>query len=159
MGELFSQIEFWHWLSFGCVLLILEMLAPSTLFLWMGVSAIFVSFLEWLMPNMSWQIQFLVFGIMSLVSFFAWRYWSRIKGLDKSDDEYATLNQRSAALVGRKAVLADALQNGHGRIQLDDTYWRVEGEDCPAGTQVQVTGVDGATLLVKPVEQVVKTAH
>ncbi|NVJ48937.1 MAG: NfeD family protein [Gammaproteobacteria bacterium] len=151
MFELFSQLEYWHWLSLGCILLVLEMLAPSTLFLWMGVSALVVSALEWLFPSLSWQAQFLIFGGMSLVTFFAWRHWSKSKGWDDVDEEYSTLNQRSAALIGRRAVLIEPLKNGHGRIQLDDTYWRVEGEDCAEGTQVEVTGIKGATLIVAPV--------
>jgi hypothetical protein len=152
MVEWFSQIEFWHWLSLGFVLLILEMLAPSTLFLWMGISAIAVSLVQWLIPDIGWQWQFILFGVLSLVTFFGWRRWSAKKGLDKLPEEYAHLNQRSASLIGRKAVLETPIVNGVGRVRLDDTYWRIEGDDLPAGTRVVVVGVEGATLEVKAVE-------
>jgi hypothetical protein len=152
MVEWFSQIEFWHWLSLGFVLLILEMLAPSTLFLWMGVSAIAVSLVQWLIPDISWQWQFILFGVLSLVTFFGWRRWSAKKGLDNVPEEYAHLNQRSASLIGRKAVLESPIVNGVGRMRLDDTYWRIEGDDLPAGTRVIVVGVEGATLEVKAIE-------
>ena len=40
MAEFFSDMTFWHWFIFGGVLIILEMLLPSTLFLWPGISAV-----------------------------------------------------------------------------------------------------------------------
>ena len=36
-----------------------------------------------------------------------------------------------------------------GKARIDDTVWRVEGSDLPAGTQVRVTAVDGAILKVE----------
>ncbi len=152
MSEIFTQIEPWHWMSLGFVLLILEMFAPSTLFLWMGISAIVVSILQWFIPEFSWQAQFVLFGIFSLGSYLGWRYIAKKRGYDKEDAEYSTLNQRSASLVGRRAVLNEPIENGIGRIQLDDTYWRIEGNDLPQGSRVVVTGVDGATLRVEAVE-------
>ncbi|MEE4243853.1 MAG: NfeD family protein [Kangiellaceae bacterium] len=148
MTEWFTNIEPWHWLTFGFVLMILEMLAPSTLFLWMGVSAIVVSLLHWIMPDMFWQVQFILFGILSIVAFFGWRYIAAKKGLDK-EDVPNTLNRRSASLKGRRAVLGEPIVNGVGRVQLDDTYWRVEGDDLPEGTHVEVVDVNGATLRVR----------
>lgn len=153
MTEWFLHIEYWHWLSLGFVLLILEMLAPSTLFMWMGLSAIVVSIVQWIAPDITWQWQFLLFGVLSLVSFFSWRHVSKSRGFDEDEEEYATLNQRSASLVGRKAVLTEPLENGVGKIRLDDTYWRIEGDDCSVGTKVEVIGVNGATLKVKAITQ------
>lgn len=152
MVEWFSQIEYWHWLSLGFFLLILEMLAPSTLFLWMGVSAIAVSIIQWLVPDIGWQWQFILFGVLSLVSFFGWRKLSDKKGLEAVPEEYSNLNKRSASLIGRKAVLDSPIKNGVGRMRLDDTSWRIEGEDLPKGTRVVVVNVDGATLEVKSAE-------
>ncbi len=151
MNELFSQIEPWHWMTFGFVLLILEMLAPATLFLWMGVSAIVVSVIAWLFPALSWHVLFVLFGSLSIATFFGWREIAKRKGYDK-EDVPNTLNQRSKSLIGRRGVLNEAVKNGIGRIQLDDTFWRIEGDDMPKGTKVQVIEVDGATLKVKAVE-------
>ncbi len=152
MVEWFLQIEYWHWLSLGFILLILEMLAPSTLFLWMGVSAIVVSIIQWFIPDIGWQWQFILFGVLSLVSFFGWRQLSAKKGLEDVAEEYSNLNKRSASLIGRKAVLDSPIKNGVGRMRLDDTYWRIEGEDLPKGTRVVVVGVEGATLEVEAAE-------
>ena len=40
---------------------------------------------------------------------------------------------------------------GRGRVNLDDTYWKVIGPDLPAGTRVKVIGSDGRQLTVEPV--------
>ncbi len=59
------------------------------------------------------------------------------------------LNRRGDQMVGRTAVLSEPIQNGRGKIKIDDSMWRVEGGDLPAGTQVKITGVDGAILKVE----------
>ena len=63
--------------------------------------------------------------------------------------ESGTLNQRGKALIGRKVPLVEAITNGVGRVQIDDTFWRVEGADMAQGTLINVTDSDGATLKVE----------
>jgi membrane protein implicated in regulation of membrane protease activity len=36
-----------------------------------------------------------------------------------------------------------------GKIRVDDTTWKIRGEDCPVGTRVEVTGVDGTIFKVE----------
>jgi inner membrane protein len=45
--------------------------------------------------------------------------------------------------------LSEPIQNGRGKARIDDSVWRVEGADLPAGTQVKVMAVDGAILKVE----------
>ena len=46
-------------------------------------------------------------------------------------------------------ALNEPIVNGRGKLRVDDTVWKVEGADCPAGVQVRVTGVDGVMLRVE----------
>ena len=39
--------------------------------------------------------------------------------------------------------------NGQGKITVDDSTWKIEGDDLPAGTKIQVTGVEGTVLKVE----------
>ena len=48
-------------------------------------------------------------------------------------------------------VLSEPIEQGSGRVKVDDSVWRVTGPDAPAGTKVRVTGGDGAVLTVEPV--------
>ena len=149
MIDWLSQLEYWHWLTFGFVLLVLEMFVPGAVFMWGGLAALAVGVIHWVFPEMAWQLQLILFSVFSIVSFFVWFYFFKKTGADKGPD--ITLNQRSAALVGRRATLGEPIENGFGRVQLDDTFWRVEGDDLPAGATIEVVDVAGATLIVKSV--------
>ena len=39
MEALFAQVDYWHWLVFGGVLLLIEVMAPSFYFLWLACAA------------------------------------------------------------------------------------------------------------------------
>ena len=43
----------------------------------------------------------------------------------------------------------EAIVNGRGQVKVDDSTWRVEGVDLPAGTAVVVKGVRGTILVVE----------
>ncbi len=144
---MYEGLLYWHWIVLGFSLLILEMLAPGAIFMWFGVGALLVGGLLFLFPEMGWEWQVLVFAMISLASIFAWR--TIRKNNPDDDTESGTLSQRGKSLVGRKTPLVEAIVNGIGRVQIDDTYWRVEGSDMEIDTLVVVTGSDGATLEVE----------
>ena len=146
---LFEQLLYWHWIVFGLILVALEMLLPGFVLLWFGVGALLVGSLLYLIPELSWQWQFFIFSIFSVGSLAAWKYFKRNNAAD--DPESGVLNQRGKALIGRETVLIQPIINGVGRIQVDDTFWRVHGEEMDKGKLVRVIDVDGATLKVEQV--------
>ena len=149
--EFFLQVEYWHWLVFGLVLLILEMFAPGAIMLWFGVGALVVGVLQLLMPGiMPPEVQWLVFSIVSVASLILWKQYAKKHKLDQDDDS-GTLNQRSKSLVGREFNLSNAIENGVGKVKVGDSYWRVQGPDLAEGQKVKVVGYEGATLLVEPI--------
>ncbi len=149
MESLFEQILYWHWIVLGLLLVILEMLLPGFVLIWFGVGALLVGSLLYVIPEMSWQWQLLIFSIFSLTSVFAWRIWSKNNLTD--DPESDILNQRGRALIGRETVLIEPIVNGVGRIQVDDTFWRVHGNDLGIGNLIRVIDAEGATLKVEHV--------
>lgn len=136
----------WHWWIIGGILLIVEIFAPGTYFLWLGVSAAVVGVITWLGPDMAWQYQFLLFGIFGVVSIALWRQYQK-KNPARSD--HPTLNRRGEQYVGRVFTLSEPIVNGMGKIHVDDSTWKVEGQDCPAGGRIVVRGVDGTILKVE----------
>ncbi|TXH05558.1 MAG: NfeD family protein [Nevskiaceae bacterium] len=138
-----EQLLYWHWWVAGLGLLILEAFMPGAIFLWMGISAFAVGLLAWLMP-MDWQVQALLFGVLSIVSFFLYR---RFKPAPVSDRP--TLNRRGESYVGRVFTLHEPIVNGVGKLHVDDSQWRITGRDAPAGSQVRVVAIDGTTLQVE----------
>jgi len=142
-----DNLLYWHWIILGFLLLVLEMLAPGAIIMWFGVGALAVGSLLFLFPDIPWEWQVFIFSIISLASIFAWKAYSKKSPADDTDS--GTLNQRGKALVGRRVPLVQAIINGIGRVQIDDTFWRVEGNDASEGTLVVVTDADGATLKVE----------
>ncbi len=65
----------------------------------------------------------------------------------KSD--HPNLNRRGEQYVTRVFTLKEAIVNGQGKIQVDDSTWRIEGDDLPAGAKVRVVGVEGTRLKVE----------
>ena len=153
MSQFLQEVQFWHWLTLGVLLLGLEVVLPGTFFLWMGVSAGIVSGILFIVPDFDWQNQIFVFGVFSVVAVVAWRYWLKGHPVETAD---STLNVRGAQYIGRVLVLADPIVDGVGKAKVGDSLWRVSTSDeinMPEGARVRVTGVEGATLVVeKPKE-------
>jgi inner membrane protein len=139
-------IVFWHWWVLGVALLIFELLAPGVFFLWIGLSAFVVGAIAALLPILSWQYQLFLFSVLSIVSVVLWRIYLN-KHPIKTDRPL--LNRRSAQYIGRVFTLEEPIVNRRGKIKVDDSIWKIEGEDCPAHTQVKVVSVNGVVLQVK----------
>lgn len=140
-----TELQYWHWLVLGLVLLILEVFAPSVFFIWLGIAAGIVGLLMLLIPDLGWQLQLLLFSVLSVVTVVAGRGWLNRHPI-KTDQP--TLNRRGEQYIGRVFTLAEPIVNGDGKIRVDDTTWKIRGNDCEAGTRVRVIGVDGTVLLV-----------
>ena len=143
------QPDFWHWWILALALIIAETLLPGTFFLWMGVSALVLGGLAWLIPTMGWEIQLMLFAVMSLVSIVGWRMWQR-KNPEESD--HPNLNRRAEQYIDRVFVLEQPIENGFGKVRVGDSLWRVRGDDAAAGTRVRVTATDGVILVVVPAD-------
>jgi membrane protein implicated in regulation of membrane protease activity len=143
MVELLEGLEFWHWLVLGVVLAIIEVFAPGAFFLWLGISAAIVGALLWLIPGLSWEIQVLIFAILSVASVVVARRYLTAHPL-KTD--LPNLNRRGQQYVGRTFTLEEPVVNGQGKIQVDDSTWKITCDDCEAGTRVVISGVDGVVL-------------
>jgi len=141
-----EQLTYWHWWILGVALVVLEVFAPGTFFLWMGISSGVVGFILLLAPELGWQYQFMLFSIFSIVSIASWRLYLR---KHPTQTDRPTLNRRGEQYVGRNFTLEHPIINGLGKIHVDDSTWKIRGEDCDVGSRVKITGVDGTILLVE----------
>ena len=48
--------------------------------------------------------------------------------------------------------MSEPIVNGRGRIVVDDSSWKVEGPDLPAGATIEVVSADGVVLAVEPAD-------
>ncbi len=139
--------EFWHWWVLAIILVVIETIAPGTFFLWMGVAAGVVGVVLLALPDLAWEYQLLVFAVFAVASAVSWRLYQR-RNPTKTDRP--TLNRRGEQYVGRTFTLEEPVVNGQGKIIVDDTTWKIEGDDLPIGAKVNVTGVEGTVLKIEP---------
>ncbi len=144
-----QAMDYWHWWSLAIVFLVLEMLLSGVFFLWMAVAAGIVGALVLIQPGMFWQYQIAWFAAITLVCVVGWYLYLR-HAVPAADADDSRLNRRAEQYVGREFVLDEAIENGFGRLRVDDSLWRIEGPDCPPGTRVRVVGADGVILRVEP---------
>ena len=140
-----GDLEPWTWLILGLLLVGLETIAPGVFLLWLGIAAILTGLLDYAF-GLSWQAAFVAFAILSVASVLVGRALTR-RGMRGGDN---SLNRRGDALVGRRFRLDVPIVAGEGRIRVDDSVWRVVGPDLPAGQEVTVLRIEGATLTVGP---------
>ena len=141
-----ETLAYWDWFIAGLVLVILEIFAPGADFLWLGIAAGVVGAVVFFAPYLDWKFQFTLFAVLSVVSIVVSRRYLKRRPLET---DHPNLNRRGAQYVGRDLILDAALSGGQGRLRVDDTTWRVEGPDLPAGAKVRVTAVNGATLKIE----------
>ncbi|MEM7214432.1 MAG: NfeD family protein [Pseudomonadota bacterium] len=153
IAEIVNSLGPWAWVVFGLLLLGIEILMPSTFLLWPGLSALVVGAITLVLgtenPIWPWQAQLLVFLALTLLIAYFGRKFMQSRNMEES--EQPNLNQRGAQLVGRRAVITTAIENGAGRAKLGDTTWSVMGPDMEVGDTVQVVGSEGNALIVEKV--------
>ncbi|HYE37727.1 NfeD family protein [Methylocaldum sp.] len=140
------EIVFWHWWAFGVFLLIVELLAPGMFFLWMAESAFVVGLIKLIVPTLGWEYQLILFSVLSIVSIAVFRLFLKKHPIET---DRPLLNQRAAQYVGRMFTLEYPIINGQGRIRVDDSTWKVQGEDCEPGKKVRVVAAEGVILKVE----------
>lgn len=138
---------FWWWWVLAAVLAGIEILAPGAFFIWLAAAAAgtgFVAFLANGGSGMAWEIQTLIFAVLSIASVIGWFRFVKSRPA-KAPSE---LNRRGDQMVGQRGTIAVAVSNGRGKARIGDTVWTVTGPDMPVGAGVTVTGTDGSVLEV-----------
>ena len=135
---------YWNWMLLGVALMAIEAIVPGFFFLWMGVAALLVGLALTVLPDMGWSYQVMLFALLSVGSIVAWRLRLRRHPTQTADP---LLNRRGYQYVGRVFTLDAPAVNGHGKIRVDDSTWKVVvAQDCPTGTRLRIVGVDGVML-------------
>jgi len=141
--ELFS---FWSWLALGTLLLILEVFGAGGYLLWIGMAAAAVGALTFLIPDLPWEWQVLLFAVFSILTALYW--WRRQRSVVRASDQ-PNLNLRGQELIGKVFVVTEAIVDGRGKIKVADGVWMARGPDAAPGSRVRVIGQQGAILLVE----------
>lgn len=142
-----ENIEYWHWLVFGMLMLGLEILVFGAIFLWFGIAALIVGTLVFVIPTLMWMPQVVIWSILAVVGAYGWQIY---KKKHPSLAKPTTINRRGEQIVGRHFTLNKDIVNGVGELHIDDTRWKIVSyKDLPAGMKVKVIAVEGTSLRVE----------
>ncbi|MES9873249.1 MAG: NfeD family protein [Candidatus Sedimenticola sp. PURPLELP] len=143
--EWLENASYWHWWVIAVVLVILEVFSPGAFFLWLGISAGITGLIMLAVPDLSWQYQLLLFSVFSVASIMIWHLFLKHH---PTESDHPVLNRRGEQYIDRVFTLDEPVVNGLGKIRVDDSTWKISGEDCDAGSRVRVVGVDGVVLKI-----------
>lgn len=144
-----AQYGAWSWIIGGLIILAIELIVPGGVFIWLGTAAITTGLVVLVLP-IGFAVQWALYGVLALSGIILWLKFGRKAMNTKTDSPF--LNKRTERFVGREAVLEDAIHQGFGRVKMDDTTWRVSGDDLPKGARVKIVGHEGVVLKVEVVK-------
>jgi inner membrane protein len=134
----------WAWLVLGLILIGFEIVAPGLFLIWLGLAACTIGIIAFLVA-MSWQIELVLFVIAAIG--FVWL--GRKIHRSRIPEDAPFLNATARAMIGREFILEKPIINGVGSVRVNDSVWRVTGQDREAGLKVRVAAIDGSTLQVE----------
>ena len=148
--DLFSFLDGaspWWWVALALGLGVVEVLTFTYFMLWLSMAAATVAVALWASPGFSGTGQVLIFALAALIYTAVGYYYVKAH---KGREPRTGLNERSAAMIGRKAVISAPFAAGVGWVEVDGIRWRARlahGTPEPReGDVMNITGAEGMTL-------------
>jgi inner membrane protein len=142
------------WIIAGILLILSELLATSIVAVFFGFAAIIVGLLLNVGLIESYSVQFLLFGVLSLVLLFSARgHFKRwFVGYTADSKEQPS---RFADDIGRRVTVHSDFNHGAGRVVLNGVQWDAESaDDLKAGDVAWVLANQGIKLVVSATKPV-----
>ena len=145
-----SNIAYWHWIVFGLMLSLSEILVMSFVLLWFGLGAIVVGMLLWLFP-LSITVQLLIWVSLSLFNVYGWFKWISPRLKNRSLSGMA--REKMIGQIGT-VIEYNSVHSGRGKLRfsapvLGDDEWQFICEDkIEIGSRVVVQEFSGNSLIV-----------
>jgi hypothetical protein len=141
-------MEWYKWILSGIALVILEVMTPALVSIFFGLAAIIVGVMVAIWPTAPEALQFILFGILSVIFLFLLRRvfsraftGRRSKVSDGLADEYVGL---------RVKVISAIRHNEEGKVELYGAPWRaIADEQIETGTMVEIVSRENLTLKVR----------
>ncbi len=145
------KLIYWHWLIFGAILIISEIVIPSFTIFWFGLAGVLVAAILWMIPAMPLAWQLLIWALASI--FFA-VFWFRYMKPRMTDNTKAGI-AREAVIGESGLVISTPLEGKRGIVRFatplfgTDEWMFICTGDVAAGDRVFVTDISGNTLIVQ----------
>ena len=138
----------WGWMSFGLVLMILELFIPGTFIVWFGFGAVATGLLLSLF-DLSATAQIGFFALFSSISvFFGFFVYKKLFGANKQTGTEERVGAKK--YIGQSFKVVEPIIEGTGKIAVGDTVWLAKSDkDIAKGKMVKVVDVKGTILIVE----------
>jgi len=151
MMALFSFLQnwgIWDWMTFGLILMILELIIPGTFIIWFGFGAVATGLVFAFTP-LSISGQLATFAVCSTISLcFGFFVYKRIFGANK---EVSQKNKTGAQkYIGQSFKVTESIGDDLGKVAVGDTVWLAKSNHPIAkGERAKVVDVEGTILIVE----------
>jgi inner membrane protein len=147
------EIQYWHWVVFG-VLLVLSEIALTTFFiLWFGIAAIVVGGILLLIPGLTLSWQIFIWTLLSSILAVIWFRYLKPLSIDRTK---AGLSRE--AIIGEVGqVISVPVESRRGRLRFPapilgaDEWLIISSDPLTEGDRVRVKDVSGNSLIVEKV--------
>jgi membrane protein implicated in regulation of membrane protease activity len=144
------QLEYWHWIVFGMILIIAELVVPSFTIFWFGLAGLIVGGVLLVAPETTFTWQLFLWALGACLMTFLW--FKLLKPL-MADRTKAGISREAIVGEGGQVIKApSAEQRGMLRFTtpvLGAEEWPFICEQAVAiGDRVVVTDISGNTLIV-----------
>jgi membrane protein implicated in regulation of membrane protease activity len=141
------HLEWWHWVSVGIIILLLEALTPGGFYLFfIGIAAILTGILTLFIPILWLQIT--IFAVLSIILIATLRkpMVNKIKKTTQKAD--------FSEFIGETAYATDnILPAQEGYVEFRGTIWKAKNageKELPKNASCKITDREGLVLIVKP---------
>jgi len=142
-----ETVLWWHWIVIGFILLILEMNTGTFVILGLGIAAIIVGLLDFTM-HLSFTAEVLMWTILSVLSFIAWKKWAKVKHISNSGQSNYNLDT-----IG--TVTKAIAPHSRGKVTFDtpvlgNTSWTATAtQNIAKDTRIKIVEIHGQLIEVE----------
>jgi membrane protein implicated in regulation of membrane protease activity len=146
------DLEWWHWVVGGIVLLLAELAVPAFFMIWFGLGALLVALMTLAVPGLSTAAQLSLWTVASVGMVIL---WFRIFKPDYKKTRAGTAAGEAIGEIGLLVGAVAPFERGRVRFQrpvLGAEEWACLSESAiPAGERVKVVAIEGSFLKVAKV--------
>jgi membrane protein implicated in regulation of membrane protease activity len=142
-----ESLTWWHWIVFGCILLIVEMNTGTFIMLGLGLSAIIVGLLSFFIP-LDFRIAVSIFALLSLLIIWAWKHYFKhpsSTNIGQSNHTFDTLG----------TAITDIPLHKRGEVRFDtpvlgtSVWFATAEESINKDTRIEIVDINGQLIVVK----------
>lgn len=143
------NLEWWHWVVGGIVLILAELAIPAFFIIWFGLGALLVGLMTLVAPDLSTTAQLSLWAVASVAMVVL---WFRIFKPDYQKTRIGTAGGEAIGEIGLLVGAVAPFERGRVRFQrpvLGAEEWACMAETAiPAGERVKVVAIEGSFLKV-----------